>query len=310
MKSLWHVTWRQALRCRGTTPSSMASACQGPARPGRRIDFALGCGHFHPVAMEQRWVGSDHVLVAYTVETETAFRAPRFRPLTDSPVTEAQWASLWHEELFQEAIGGGDVNRTWTLLSDAAEDAGDWAEEVFVVDVHERCKAARTSESLLGVQLRRLQRRVAQLQRFPEDCRLRDKAAKQALELEAKAPWLRELPCFGMEAWAGWLQEHIEDFEKAEKAIATARWRQRLDGSEPQTVSWIRRREKLKLELARPAVAADAVLRVKATPYTACWQVVSSPSVCLVRGLVMVDVVLVIKAYNAKMKVQYLWQHN
>ena len=109
------------------------------------------------------------------------------------------------------------------------------------------------------VRLRRLLRRLAQLHKVPSDCRLRDKIARQAPSLQQQAPWLQELPHFGMEGWCGWLEDRISELEHRCKASAISAWRGKMESSEPQLLAWIQRRERLNIELARPALNADVV---------------------------------------------------
>ena len=63
----------------------------------------------------------------------------------------------------------------------------------------------------------------------------------------------------------GQLHDHLESHprslivEHRFKASAISAWRGRMESSEPQLLAWIQRRERLNIELARPALNADEV---------------------------------------------------
>ena len=254
--------WDDDFQELGPLPATRAS--------GRRLDYALGCGRFFPGRVQQRWVFSDHAQVAYTVDLQdpVGHRAPGFRGLSTSPVSASSWDAVWDEARFQAALVENDVNEAWKLLSNVAEDllsargaAGPRRSTFWrpSLRAHPRSKAAGPQDPLLVVRLRRLLRRLAQLHKVPGDCRLRDKIARQAASLQPQAPWLQELPHFGMEGWCGWLEDRISELEHRCKTSAISAWRGKMESSEPQLLAWIQRRERLNIELARPALSADEV---------------------------------------------------
>ncbi|CAE7386735.1 Cacna1e, partial [Symbiodinium microadriaticum] len=77
-----------------------------------------------------------------------------------------------------------------------------------------------------------------------------------AQDLLAEVPWLGEVPFFEMEHW-GSLNDRIGELDQRQKTEAISQWRERLGQSEQEMVTWIRKREKLEVELARPRLAAD-----------------------------------------------------
>ena len=171
-------------------------------------------------------------------------------------------------------MAAGDVNTAWTLLSDCAEDllrdpaavggcrrTALWRPRA---RLHPRSKAGRTKDPLVVVRLRRLERRLRQLAREPGFQRLRDKAAKLMEDLLGDCPWLRSVPYFEMEHWADFVAEHLDRIEGDRKEMALKVWRERMAESESRVLTWIRRRETLKVELDRPALAPEAVHRCSA----------------------------------------------
>ena len=228
--------------------------------------------------MRQRWSIADHAQVAYEVDLEdpVGHRGPAFRGLSPSKVvTTEEWDAAWNAEGFQAALATGDVDGAWVMLSDAAEDllteqgavgvrrSAPWRP---VLRAHPRSRADGAQASLLVVRLRRLQRRVAQLAHRPDDRRLRAKAAKLAGDLERQATWLEAMPYFEMERWTDWLEEHIQEEESQSKVAAIAAWRGKMDASEPRLLSWIKRREDLNVEMARPLFGCWRGSRVQGDP--------------------------------------------
>ncbi|CAE7262781.1 unnamed protein product, partial [Symbiodinium sp. KB8] len=223
-----------------------------------------------------RWVFSDHAQVAYDVDLEdpAGYCGPSFVELRSDKVSDEAWARRWDDVAFQRALEAKDVDGAWTLLSDTAEDllrdpssamrcrrSSLWRPRA---RAHPRSKAGRTKEPLVLVALRRLARRLRQLAREPGNSRLRDKAARQLSGLETSCEWLSEVPFFGMELWADFVEEHIHKMETEQKAASLRSWRSRLEQSEGKAVAWIRRRELLKVELAWPVMPATEVHRCKA----------------------------------------------
>ena len=237
---------------------------------------ALTMRFFAAPAHRQRWVFSDHAQVAYDVDLEdpAGYCGPSFVELRSDKVSDEAWARRWDDVAFQRALEAKDVDGAWTLLSDTAEDllrdpssamrcrrSSLWRPRA---RAHPRSKAGRTKEPLVLVALRRLARRLRQLAREPGNSRLRDKAARQLSGLETSCEWLSEVPFFGMELWADFVEEHIHKMETEQKAASLRSWRSRLEQSEGKAVAWIRRRELLKVELAWPVMPATEVHRCKA----------------------------------------------
>ena len=110
-----------------------------------------------------------------------------------------------------------------------------------------------------SVQLRRLSRRMWQLRHRPRDSHLRSKIGKQTTALLPRAPWLGELPYFEAEAWCEWLDDKIAAEAEDAKRQAIGKWRARLDASEANVTSWIRRREKVCGDLCRPGLRPEEV---------------------------------------------------
>lgn len=248
----------------------------GTRESGRRVDFAVGCGTLAPTGLRQRWVFSDHAQVAYDVDlgSPAGFGGPAFGALAGDPVSEEAWMRRWQAASFDAAVAAGDVNTAWTLLSDCAEDllrdpaavggcrrTALWRPRA---RLHPRSKAGRTKDPLVVVRLRRLERRLRQLAREPGFQRLRDKAAKLLEDLLGDCPWLRSVPYFEMEHWADFVAEHLDRVEGDRKEMALKVWRERMAESESRVLTWIRRRETLKVELDRPALAPEAVHRCSA----------------------------------------------
>ena len=48
------------------------------------------------------------------------------------------------------------------------------------------------------------------------------------------------------------MRERADELEQQQKVAAIGQWRERLSQSEPAMVTWVRKREKLEVELARP----------------------------------------------------------
>ena len=259
--------WDDAFQGEEPLPGTRAS--------GRRLDYALGCGRFFPAAVSQRWTFSDHAQVTYTVDLQdcAGFRGPAFRELLHEDVPENQWIAAWDSEAFDRAISQEALDEAWTLLSDTAEDLlaaqgarGHRRSEAWCPRARApvRSRAARSLESLLVVQLRRLWRRLLQLRRRPGDQHLRDKIGHQLCAMIPRVPWLSDLPYFEMESWCDWLAERIDEEEHAQKARAIAKWRERMNASETQVCAWVRRRSQLNVELERPVMQADSVVERKA----------------------------------------------
>ena len=247
----------------------------GTKTSGRRIDYAVGNGVLVPSTVQQSWWHSDHALVSYTVDVElpAGHSRPTRRLLREDKISEDQWRDAWPAASFSDAVSAGRVDEAWTLLSDVAvlADPGSpgvprsasWRPQVVQ---HVRSKAAGGREPLLVVQLNRLWRRLLQLRRQPRDQRLRDRVARQAGELTVRAPWLRELPYFEAEAWCEWMREHIDQEEEIQRAAAISSRRQRLDKDPKEVATWIRRRDQLGVELARPVPGEAAVSKAAIHP--------------------------------------------
>ena len=248
-------SWDEAFETEALLPGTRES--------GRRVDYALGCGRFFPTAVHQCWSLADHAMVWYEVvfESCTGLRAPAFRRLRSTEVPEESWRAVWQAQAFEEELAAGRLNEAWTRLSDTAEDLlaedgshGPRRSQLWrpLTRVPQRSKAALPGAAVLVVRLRRLQRRLCQLLRFPGDRRLRDKTGRQLSALCIKLPWLAEIPYFEMERWGSWVRERADELEQQQKVAAIGQWRERLSQSEPAMVTWVRKREKLEVELARP----------------------------------------------------------
>ncbi|CAE7217270.1 unnamed protein product [Symbiodinium sp. CCMP2592] len=205
----------------------------GTRESGRRLDFALGCGILVPSGLRQRWTfNSDHAQVCYEVDltSPSGCCGPTFCDLSKEAITEAAWASsAASSRIFFEFL----VPRGAAAL---------------------RC-GGRVLDFTLAAR---------QLAHDPGHARLRDKAAKLLDDLLDGCPWLAEVPYFQMEQWADFVAEHLVQMEAAQKEAALAAWRVSMEESEGKVISWIRRREKLKVELDRPRVPSGDVYVSKA----------------------------------------------
>ena len=162
----------------------------GTRESGRRLDYALGCGRFFPT-------------YEVPLECPAGLRSPTFRRLRSTEVSEEAWRAVWQAKDFEDELAAGLVNEAWVRLSDTAQDLlaeegshGPRRSQLWrpLTRAPQRSKATLPGAAVLVIQLRRLQRRLGQLLRFPGDQRLRDKAGRQICALCPKVPWLGEVP--------------------------------------------------------------------------------------------------------------------
>ena len=93
------------------------------------IDYMIGTSRIRVVRREQVETTSDHDVVMYEIETDQPrdeCSIPKLRTLNGEDLAPADWDEVWTknvEERFQRELKEGDVDRAWTTLSDAIEDA-------------------------------------------------------------------------------------------------------------------------------------------------------------------------------------------
>ena len=249
----------------------------GTKTSGRRIDYAVGNGVLVPSAVQQRWWHSDHALVSYRwtwscLRGTRALRGGRFGRSRSRRTSGVMLGRLLPLRLLCRRAGWTRRGRFFRT----------WRRACWPILAPRGCLARLLGDrrpcSMLAA------RRQMDVSRFwwfsltgfgagcsnwrrqPRDQRLRDRIARQAGELTARAPWLRELPYFEAEDWCEWMREHIDQEEETQRAAAISAWRQRLDKDPKELATWIRRRDQLGAELARPVPGEAGVAKAAIHP--------------------------------------------
>ena len=217
----------------------------------RCIDFAL---HTDKLVIDYKHqvVGpADHDLVFYDVQLATDWRPEPFRirpprQVVPVQVSVKEWNDVWSSrgQTFHDALGRGEVDEAWSVLSAAAEDvmhAGGKARRRAEAPVPVRglppSTKAPTVQTLLERRLRRLMRRVA-------EAMLRDHDSVHYGNLLRKV-W-RQAEGHGFGATS--LPELLEEVQKAADAEAletkqrlVAQWRERMAVDIHQVSRWVTR---------------------------------------------------------------------
>jgi hypothetical protein len=219
----------------------------------RRLDFALGTARIHAVARRQFSTPSDHDCVVYHLPDQalnTQWVAPVRTPLAPHCDRDVFFAA-WHLGYvpFQRFLQAGLVDDAWTWLSDIAEDSlqvpgttsGSRRSSAWVPT---RCRAPhKASPGHQPVRLRRLlrvERRLLELVRRPEDLQLRYSAARSCRSLGFLYPPLLTAEPLSVHLLLPRVSELRAQEEQRSKSTAVLRWHVRLEEDPSKQRRWIR----------------------------------------------------------------------
>ncbi|CAE7204304.1 pol [Symbiodinium sp. CCMP2592] len=251
----------QSLCARGacvTLDFAFAAPCSLPATRvagNRRIDFGLSCGKFLPSELRHYLSVSDHFAVSYCFDFAPwrSLRSPSRVPLADCSEDEiaAKFVSCFVQHEFAELLEAGDVDGAWTLLSGAAERAMTKMplaaavprSDLWVpVETPAVAKGARSDEPVRLRQLRRLHRRLLQLQRHPDDACLCATALRSLSALATVVPELCSWRDGSLTEIAACTVAAISRFDAELKADRLARWKTEVTLSQRKAIAWVKQR--------------------------------------------------------------------
>ncbi|CAE7631163.1 LINE-1 retrotransposable element ORF2 protein [Symbiodinium microadriaticum] len=223
----------------------------------RRIDFGIAAW-VHPTSVFHREGVSDHLLVGYIVDGGCALQGhcgPKRAPVcTEADRSTAEVGRLWHAQWciadFQAYLAKHCVDKAWTLLSNTAEAAlcspspgatrrsADWTPRVAATG-H---RAMLSPETVALRRLRRLERRLRQLQKEPCNRGLYKHVGRDMYDLARTFPELGgHLDPFGA-VCSELVRELISKRETQEHTEWLARWQTRLKSSEASRRRWVQRK--------------------------------------------------------------------
>ena len=251
----------QSLCARGTcvpldfvfeAPSSLpATRVNG----NRRIDFGLACGRFLPLELRHYLSVSDHFAVSYCFSFEPwrSMRLPSRVPLAECSEDEiaAKFVSCFDPLAFDGFLQVGDVDSAWTALSGAAERAlteappGTSVPRADLWDpavAPEVARGARCDEPVLLRRLRRLHRRLLQLQRHPADACLRSTSLRSLSSLAAEVPELSTWRDGSLPELVAGVVAAISRCQAEFRAARLARWKDEVSTSQAKAIAWVKQR--------------------------------------------------------------------
>ncbi|CAE7253453.1 unnamed protein product [Symbiodinium sp. CCMP2592] len=211
------------------------------------LDFAFALRHYLSV--------SDHFAVSYCFDFAPwrSLRSPSRVPLADCSEDEiaAKFVSCFVQHEFAELLEAGDVDGAWALLSGAAERAMTKMplaaavprSDLWVpVETPAVAKGARSDEPVRLRQLRRLHRRLLQLQRHPDDACLCATALRSLSALATVVPELCSWRDGSLTEIAACTVAAISRFDAELKADRLARWKTEVSLSQRKAIAWVKQR--------------------------------------------------------------------
>ena len=225
---------------------------------GRYIDFGLGSPAVLGRARGQLLGPADHDLVYYDIDVACRDQPWRWAPRAPLQTQRVQWDEQWRAAApaFRAAVAQHDAAAAWGVLSDAAEAA--------LTDPGEEGKGARASnrrgakraatarpqqrdphsakapafQTLLERRLRRLVRRVEELQKPGNHTELETKTTASIKELASVLPSLHEYPGHG-QAGCAFLQELAQGEADRASRARIAKWREDLQLDLARMARWV-----------------------------------------------------------------------
>ena len=242
----------------------------------RRIDFGLTCGKFLPLELRHYLSVSDHFAVSYCFDFEPwrSMRSPSRVPLAEcsEDEIEAKFVSGFDQLDFVSLLEAGDVDSAWAALSGAAERAlteaspGTSVPRADLWDpaaAPQVAKGARCDEPVLLRRLRRLHRRLLQLQRHPADVCLRSTALRSLSSLATTVPELCAWRDGSLPELVASVLAAISRCQAELKTARLARWRDEVSISQSKAIAWVKQRVAAEAA-SRPPARRDPAVPVRA----------------------------------------------
>ena len=225
----------------------------------RRIDYGL-CHHLLWAEEVSRFEQSfsDHALVAYRINADakrSVFMPPQVRNLSQTETNQvaANFAQVWREQDFQQAVAQNDINLAWTMLSEVAESAlmaGEeaeghrrslpWEPQPGEQHSHKPTVDGHESESLKL--LRRLSAQLRQFKVQPHVGGLKRSLARGFAKLRRIFCDLPFISFEDVDPILEWTDRLIEDLTVQEKEAVLHVWRERTASNPAVATSWVKRK--------------------------------------------------------------------
>ena len=245
----------------------------------RRLDFGLGSHGMFPTARSQTASFSDHDIVSYSFPSwgqPDGFVFPPRIPFGDKDRQEIPSFStdLHAVSEFQQALSSQDCEAAWTVLSDWAESHLQDAE----VCARHLCKrsqlwkprhvatvnkSAKTGYEPFALRrLRRLQRRLIELTRCPNNDTLRRKVQLGLDAFSRTYPSFSKIDSFHPAAALKIVECEVNDYADRMRSEALMNWKARMAQDSSAQIRWVQHRATSEVEMRnRRAINADDVAR-------------------------------------------------